>query len=865
MAIRPALPSESPARPTTAARPRPPRHGLARWVGQLSISRKLAAMVLANCLIVASLLVVVIVGLRTTDAVRSYVYGEGLWSKAQKSAIYHLNRYTLTADPEDFAKYEAAVGITLSIRRARLEMEKPEFDPDIAAQGLMDGGMPAADVPNMIRFFRDFRRNAYVDKAIAIWARGDEGMDELIALGRNLQLSLRAAALSPAQRQAFLVSIDEINDTLTPLEEEFSQTLSTAARWAHQSLLKLILGCAILLLGLGLWVSLRFAWQIRQGIQQLRLGAEHVARGDMAHRIPRVSDDELGDLAGSFNEMVRLRHEAELALERERHFLQATLENLAEAVIACDPKGRIWLVNRAARELHGLPAEPVVPERWADYCKLFSADGKAMLGADQMPLYRALNGQRVRDTEMVVTPLGCPSRIVLANAQALITESGQMLGAVVTLHDVTERRHAQSALAAHAQELEQANAELEQRNTQLRRLYQAEAASEAKSRFVATLSHEIRTPLHGILGLLETFESEELPGPQREKLALMHQSGRLLKHLIDDILDFAKIEAGRVELEQAPLCLQALISEVCEALQPAAARKRITLLRQVERLPADSILGDGQRLRQILLNLLSNAIKFTGEDGEVTLGLRLSTRRGQHVGLRFEVRDNGIGMDPQARDKVFESFIQGESSTTRLYGGTGLGLAICKGLIEQMGGSIGCESEPGQGSLFWFEIPAELSHRSPAGPDTSPPTLLQEDGDRTDPLRILIAEDNPINQAVIRSQLARYNCEVTMVSDGEAALAEIARQPHQLLITDLQMPRLDGIDLTRSIRQREQAAADGTPMVILGLTASAQRSTLDRCLQAGMDDCLTKPLSMAQLDLALQRWSGPAREASRAA
>lgn len=323
------MPALDTARPATPASRWRPHLALPRWVRQLGISHKLAAIVLGYAVVVIGLLVVVMWSLRVTDAVRGYVSGEGTWSKAQKSAVYYLSRYAYSLDPADFALYRENVNVTLAFRQAREELQKPQYSPAIVHDGWVRGGIPAQEIPNLSAFFRRFADIGHMRRAIAIWQEGDRHIEELMALADYMY----AAHPDEVRRQTrtFLAQIKTINDQLTPLAAEFSSTLSAGARWVHGSVLGLILLAAGALLIMGLWISIALAREIREGIEQLRRAAQHMAQGDLAYRIESPGQDELGELARSFNDMIRLRQQAENALARHAHELEMANAELARS------------------------------------------------------------------------------------------------------------------------------------------------------------------------------------------------------------------------------------------------------------------------------------------------------------------------------------------------------------------------------------------------------------------------------------------------------------------------------------------------------------------------------------------------------
>lgn len=418
---------------------------------------------------------------------------------------------------------------------------------------------------------------------------------------------------------------------------------------------------------------------------------------------------------------------------------------------------------------------------------------------------------------------------------------------VVTLCCLGFGMAARNASDKHLQSVEKAREDAENAR------YAAEAANRAKSDFLATMSHEIRTPLNGVIGLNGLLCDTGLTEDQRRYVELARLSGESLLYLINDILDFSKIEAGRLELEPLPFSPAQLSKEIIDVQRERAGEKGLSLIVELSPgLPAN-VRGDPARLRQILTNLLGNAVKFT-EHGQVTLHTRTVAQDNNKVVLRFEVSDTGPGMDTATQSRLFQPFSQGDVSTTRQYGGTGLGLSISRRLAELMGGQVGVSSTPGQGSTFWVQVPFEVL------PDTA--TVEQTDtASGIPPLasdtpvrgRVLIAEDNPVNQLVAAEILKRLGCRVDIVGNGKEAVEAVKRLPYDLIILDCHMPQMDGFDACRHIRAHE---TQDQRVPIVAMTASALKGDRERCIEAGMDDYLPKPVRVNDLRAMVQRWIG---------
>ena len=376
---------------------------------------------------------------------------------------------------------------------------------------------------------------------------------------------------------------------------------------------------------------------------------------------------------------------------------------------------------------------------------------------------------------------------------------------------------------------------------------EAKVASRVKSEFIATMSHEIRTPMNGVLGMASALLGGKLSREQRDQVQVIKDSGESLLELLNDILDLSKIEAGRFMLEPSDFSLGQLLGSVDALWASRAQAKGLAFKMDLEPSVADAIHADKKRLRQVLVNLISNAVKFTTE-GEVRVSL--SAIRAQSGVLLFKVSDSGIGISEAYRAKLFDPFQQGDTSTTRRYGGTGLGLAISKHLVEMMGGELGVESEPGHGSTFWFTIAAEPASSEgllKGGEDETLDVALPQVG-RT--LRILAAEDNHINQLVLRSVLKPLNCTIDIVVNGVEAVAAAQAERYDLVLMDVQMPEMDGLTATRRIRALSGEAAR---VPIIALTANAMKGDRERYLAGGMNDYVAKPVNPQELFGAILR------------
>ncbi len=544
----------------------------------------------------------------------------------------------------------------------------------------------------------------------------------------------------------------------------------------------------------------------------LTICAGGLAAGLIAHHVMRKHSRLLA------------RHaEVEAKLALERNLLRTVTDNIPDSIFAKDDEGRYTLVNRAFARLHRANSPDSLLGK--NVFDLFPKERAAALHATDIEVMEDTSGAAHEGERSTVDADGNLTWIQMTKV-ALLGPQGKVVGIVGVNRDITRRKQAEAELVRAKEE--------------------AEAASRAKSTFLATMSHEIRTPMNGVLGLTELVLGTDLSDEQRENLNLVRFSAESLLSIINDILDFSKIEAGKLELEAIPFDLRSCLAETMKALSFRAHQKGLELVYEVHPDAPEAVESDPGRIRQILTNLVGNAIKFT-ERGEIFVRVEELSRGSETSTLRVAVRDTGIGISADKQDKIFESFSQADGSMTRKYGGTGLGLAICSRLVEMMGGRIWVESQAGQGSTFFFTVQLAAQSTALAYPEPVQPELLRN-------LTALIVDDNSTNRRVLHGMLSRWGMIPTSVESGPAALRALMvakgnGQTFPLIVLDGHMPEMDGFMLAEQIQKHWGSSGSALMM----LTSAGLPGDAARCRDLGISAYLGKPVCQAELLQAIRR------------
>lgn len=609
--------------------------------------------------------------------------------------------------------------------------------------------------------------------------------------------------------------------------------------WGSQLAMRLA-GYTVLLLALGFLLNKYVA----NRLARLEENAKKLAAGDYSARVRHIGNDEIGDLAASINAMGREIQKRDKTLRESEECFRLTSDSMKDGLVLLSGDGEIIFWNKAAEQIFGYTADEVMGRVLIDL--LVPEYLRPEIAAGLNEFVQTGQGMFLGKCIELCALRKDGQEFAIELSLSSMNTQGKWIG-IGVVRDITERKQVEAELAAHRDQLEQLV--ISRTRDLMIAKEAAEAGSVAKSAFLANMSHEIRTPLNAITGMIHILRRSGLSPSQNEKLGKIEIAGNHLLEIINNVLELSKIEAGKFVLQTVPVHIENLLENIASILGQKAQEKGIRLITEITPFSCP-VYGDETRLQQAMLNLATNALKFT-DHGHVRLSVSQQSQTESTVTLRFEVEDTGIGISPEQQPRLFSAFEQADNSMSRKYGGTGLGLAITKKMAEMMGGKAGMTSVLGKGSTFWFT--ATLTKAAPDATeaacgriDDAEATIRQTMQAR----RILLVEDEPINREIAQALLEDVGFTVDLAEDGAKAIELVKANAYDLILMDMQMPHVNGLDATRQIRQ----LAKGGTVPIIAMTANAFAEDRELCLEAGMNDFIAKPVSTSLLYQKLCTW-----------
>ena len=669
---------------------------LQKKLGNITISMKLYFTVGIMALLVTIELCTLWFAVSTLSSVRSFVNGEGLWSKAQKDAVYSLVIYSHSHKETDYDSFRENLKVPAGDNKTRLELQKLHPDMQIAREGFIEGRNHPDDVAGMLNLIVRFHNISYLNRAIVAWGEAEKTLEQVIAISNKLHTMIRLNTASQQQIDSVIGQAEGLNKKLTVLEDEFSYALGDGSRWLEKIVLRLLLTLSLTIGTTSILITISVSRGIEKGIKAIIEGASLVSKGLLNTRVKVYSQDEIGMLATSFNRMTDT--------------LEHSLHNIRE----------------------------------------------------------------LKDTE----------------------------------------------------------------ETLKREKEKAETSEKTKQLFLAKMSHEIRTPMNAILGFARLLEESIQGKEEQEFIRIIIKSGDDLLVILNDILDFSRMEAGKIVFESTSIHLKDIIQLNIRMME--SKQRNIEIIYNIDKDVPEIVMGDSVRLNQILLNLISNALKFT-EKGSISISVTRIDENVDSVVLDFGVKDTGIGIPYEKQAKIFDSFEQGANDTVRRFGGAGLGLSIVKQLVKLQNGEIFVKSKPGFGSDFHFRLPF-LKFKNNID------TLIAQKAETTSQngngIKVLVAEDNLINQMLVLRVLTKQGFEADVAENGLVALKKIEDNNFDVILMDVQMPEMDGYEATQKIRALTTYKKD---IPIIAMTAHTFKGEYERCIEMGMNDFISKPFDTKEL------------------
>jgi PAS domain S-box-containing protein len=552
-----------------------------------------------------------------------------------------------------------------------------------------------------------------------------------------------------------------------------------------------------------------------KAVDAMKNGCKDYVYKNCLLKLPVVIKRELNDAR------VRLSNrQMSLKLEKEKEQLAVTLESIGDGVITSDIKGNIIMINKAAEELTGWSQQDAIGKSLEDVFRIKDKIKNEFVENPYSKVIRVGITMGLKTQSVLVAKDGV-ERYVSASNAPIKNSRGSIIGVVVVFRDITKLKQFEEEMKMSKEAAEDSN--------------------KAKSEFLANMSHEISTPLNGIIGMTNLTIGTDLTIEQKENLNIVQMCANTLLKVINNILDFSKIEAGKMTIEAIEFEIKEIIDRTVKSHMFAAKEKGLELVYEIAPEIPKYLIGDPVKIHQILNNLIGNAMKFT-ENGQISITVEIDTATNKNLKLKFSVKDTGIGLTEEDMKQLFKSFSQVDGSITRKYGGTGLGLVISKQLIEMLGGEVWVESKKGVGSTFIFTINYNLLHNIINNEKTN---IIEAGLSVNKSLDILIVEDDKVNQTVTNLMLSKKGHKVEVADNGKKALEVLKNKIFDIILMDIQMPEMDGIEATKQIRKNERGTGKHIP--IIALTACAVQGDRERFIESGMDEYIAKPVQIDEL------------------